>query len=593
MATALIKITQGITTDLAGRALKGVTGTSVVFSNGDDTDVLTWTYELLEVPPGSTVSLTSQGPNTTPNFTITPDVAGSYRVRLAVAGSSNVDTDIRVFVVPFPTRGILAPPYQGLPAPLPLTGSGSKPDEFNVGGQARGWMGDLNSSRPMLHKVLELVDSFTSGSTVAPLTSIYYVDGGTAVSTPDQTGSFVAPFATIGQALAVASAGTIILVAPNTYSEDINITVPNVTLASVTFSRSDLLITPVTLGGKVIYNAGASLLIVNFNILDEITMADNGWLSLMNTNVTHSVSPITGPVANQVLEMFMSNISTDVTVSDLQMDEQSTIFGTTTCAFASIIGGSSVSTLALAGTGQFLSLLNATISSFTGSFSTNPSDLEMDERTRQKTFCPGTNGAVIATLSSDVNNWFPGSTNFQFYGAEILLIESAGGVPRNITGLYGVRFLGSPVTMKIVNETGQPLTWKHQSTSSSAANRIICSNGTDIIQRDGEVLDAYYQYDIQRWLLKQVTNGVVRGNTTLSFGIINAGQTKTVTASISGATISMPVAVSPEGDLPISIVFQCARIPSSNTLAVQLQNVSVVSNITVGDVTFDYLVGTP
>jgi hypothetical protein len=38
MPTALIKITQGATTDLPGRAVKGAVGGGVVvFSNGDDT----------------------------------------------------------------------------------------------------------------------------------------------------------------------------------------------------------------------------------------------------------------------------------------------------------------------------------------------------------------------------------------------------------------------------------------------------------------------------------------------------------------------------------------------------------------------------
>jgi hypothetical protein len=171
--TALIKIDQGGLTDLAGRALKGVAGSSahVVFSNGDDTGVTEWKYELLYVPPGSAIVLWTQGPGPLATFDIgAADAPGSYRVRLTVKDiSGNTDVDIRNFIIPFPTSGFLAPPYQRYPEQLPLVGVGAKPDEMNVGGQGYGWAGDLDSSRFLLHKVIQAIDLY-SGSPVSLVT---------------------------------------------------------------------------------------------------------------------------------------------------------------------------------------------------------------------------------------------------------------------------------------------------------------------------------------------------------------------------------------------------------------------------------------
>ncbi len=161
MPTALIKITQGLTTDVPGRAVKGsLTGGSVAFENGDATDVVAWTYQLLETPPGSAISPTTQGPGPTVDFTmVAPDVPGSYRMMLTVVDAAGVeDVDIRNFAVGFPNLGIIAPPYQGNPPPLPLTGAGAKPDEMNFGGQGDGWGGDTNSARILMYQTLREVD---------------------------------------------------------------------------------------------------------------------------------------------------------------------------------------------------------------------------------------------------------------------------------------------------------------------------------------------------------------------------------------------------------------------------------------------------
>lgn len=171
MPTALIKITQGAITDVPGRALKGVLATDdVIFSNGDDTGVVSWKYELLYVPPGSAIALTTQGPGSTPTFNMgQPDQEGSYRVRLTVADASGAEgVDIRVFTVPLPGLGFIAPPYQGLPLPLPRDGPGAKPDELNFDGQPYGWDGNDDPNHKLLYQALKAID-LTVSSVASPV----------------------------------------------------------------------------------------------------------------------------------------------------------------------------------------------------------------------------------------------------------------------------------------------------------------------------------------------------------------------------------------------------------------------------------------
>lgn len=178
MPSALIKITQGLTTDSPGRAVVGaIDGTThVLFSNGDNTGVVSWKYELLYVPPGSALVPTTQGPGVTSTFDMgIPDVPGCYRVRLTVADVAGVqDVDIRNFAIPFDTISLIAPPYQANPLPLPLTGVGAKYDEMNFGGQGFGWGGDSTTTRRLLYQALRTVDQMGYGGL-----STYQTTGGT------------------------------------------------------------------------------------------------------------------------------------------------------------------------------------------------------------------------------------------------------------------------------------------------------------------------------------------------------------------------------------------------------------------------------
>src|SRR5262245_53470249 len=109
MATALIQFTQGLATDVAGKAVIGTFGdfSAVTVDNGDNTGVVSWVIYLLDAPSDSTTyppaaqpQILAQAVDNTPTTTFTPDVAGSYRVMLEVtdAGGS-IDRDIRCFGV--------------------------------------------------------------------------------------------------------------------------------------------------------------------------------------------------------------------------------------------------------------------------------------------------------------------------------------------------------------------------------------------------------------------------------------------------------------------------------------------------------------
>jgi len=219
MASALIQFAQGSNTDLPGRAVIGdmVSGT-VTVSNGDNTGIVSWKYELLYVPPGSTIPLTVQGPSGVSTFTFPqPDTAGSYRVRMTTTDTAGgTDVDIRNLCVKLP-HGLIAPPYQGNPPPLPLTGAGAKPNEMNIGGQPNGWDGDANTTRPLLYQLIGIVDSLNGGGTVPATRQINttspLVGGGTLAA--DLTlslsaGSAGAVMMTLGGLAGWASQGNIV-----------------------------------------------------------------------------------------------------------------------------------------------------------------------------------------------------------------------------------------------------------------------------------------------------------------------------------------------------------------------------------------------
>lgn len=152
-ATALIVLADNVSSSSPGRAREGALSSgTVTVTNGDNTGVASWRITLLDVPATSalTPAVLASASNNTPTATFTPDVSGSYRVLLEVFASAGLtgqfDKDIRNYGIRN-ARGIIVPPYQKLPDPLPLQGSGvtgQKPDEQNYNGSdpSRGWAGD-------------------------------------------------------------------------------------------------------------------------------------------------------------------------------------------------------------------------------------------------------------------------------------------------------------------------------------------------------------------------------------------------------------------------------------------------------------------
>jgi hypothetical protein len=124
--SANIKFTQGATTAAPGTSVIGITGASVVLSNGDDTNAVSWSWQLLDKPATSALSIgvILQGAAAA-TATFTPDVPGCYRVQLTVQSSNRSVQQTRVFGVRN-SRGWLQSPYA------------ADPSEMNFAGNARG-----------------------------------------------------------------------------------------------------------------------------------------------------------------------------------------------------------------------------------------------------------------------------------------------------------------------------------------------------------------------------------------------------------------------------------------------------------------------
>lgn len=149
MATALIVFEQDGVPGTPGQAYEGVDGLLVDVTNSNDTGVTTWTIELVDRPVDSALSIgvLASAVSNTPAASFTPDVPGCYRVKLTVSDGVTPDVDIRNFGIRN-GRGLIVPPYQKLPDPVPVLGSGllgEKPDELNFSGQPRGWGGEATS----------------------------------------------------------------------------------------------------------------------------------------------------------------------------------------------------------------------------------------------------------------------------------------------------------------------------------------------------------------------------------------------------------------------------------------------------------------
>ena len=163
---AAIKFTQGFTTAAPGIALLGATGTQVSVNNGDDANVISWSWEILSVPTGSAVGtgVIQEGPIST--FQFTPDLTGCYLVRLTVQDAfDNFARDTRTFGV-LETSGRLIPPFGGTDSSM------------NFGGQTLGWAAYVD-------EYLKHVDAGGGGSgTVTNVTATAPIVVATGTTTP-------------------------------------------------------------------------------------------------------------------------------------------------------------------------------------------------------------------------------------------------------------------------------------------------------------------------------------------------------------------------------------------------------------------------
>lgn len=81
-------------------------GITVTLSNNDDTDVTSWAWEFTSRPPNSFATLSTPF---NPTSTFSPDVRGSYLVKLTVSDGTDTDTDQRIAAVKTYFLGIRVP----------------------------------------------------------------------------------------------------------------------------------------------------------------------------------------------------------------------------------------------------------------------------------------------------------------------------------------------------------------------------------------------------------------------------------------------------------------------------------------------------
>lgn len=146
---AQIKFVQGANAPPSGEALLGVTGVVVAATNGSGETASSYTWTMVDVPPSSLVLKGFMG--NTSGVAFTPDVSGSYLLRLDLVVGGVSSSDTRAVMVPSSSL------YNRVIPPYDAPGSA-----LNVGGQARGWAN-------WLEPYFNLIDRIGDISTVAPL----------------------------------------------------------------------------------------------------------------------------------------------------------------------------------------------------------------------------------------------------------------------------------------------------------------------------------------------------------------------------------------------------------------------------------------
>ena len=203
MGTALIKFRQGTTIGADGEALVvEATATAVFIENYNSVDIQSYLIELLYVPPACTTYtvvpgtpvILAQANGTTPSASLDvseESVYGCFRVRMTVWPQANQggvpDVDIRNVAILTPNEKFVLFAPQLDPLPLPSSGSGAKPNEFNFGGQPFGWAGGTDENVRGLNDALMLLDAPSGGSTDPDYESEQLVVTGNETRTVGQT----------------------------------------------------------------------------------------------------------------------------------------------------------------------------------------------------------------------------------------------------------------------------------------------------------------------------------------------------------------------------------------------------------------------
>lgn len=150
MVAAAIKFTQGATVGLAGQALFGVQTTTVNVTNGNDTNVVNWTFGVVDVPPASSIPVGIAQSGGSNSWTFAPDSTDSFLISLTVEDSlGNTATDIRSFTVKRGS-GRWIPPFSATAAML------------NFAGATRGWATSMEAW-------LDYLDGLSVGGASPPI----------------------------------------------------------------------------------------------------------------------------------------------------------------------------------------------------------------------------------------------------------------------------------------------------------------------------------------------------------------------------------------------------------------------------------------
>jgi hypothetical protein len=152
--SAAIKFVQGANVGVPGISLiyNPATGHTVVASNGDDSNVIRWTWKMLATPGASAVPIGIISDGSFPTATFTWDVSGCYHLELVTTDiNGNQAKDRRVFGVT-ETTGRLIPPFD------------AEAPAMNFGGQLKGWS-------PYLEAYLKAVDAGGGGGSTNPQTA--------------------------------------------------------------------------------------------------------------------------------------------------------------------------------------------------------------------------------------------------------------------------------------------------------------------------------------------------------------------------------------------------------------------------------------